>query len=118
MDNKIIQFLKIVQEGRDRQGAIQYSIPDELPEGYNMSNVRYYQELGLIGKEGKILHLTPLGYQTLNSAYSLEISKETKEINKEMSNNTKIMKNLTKWIIRLTFTMIGLIIVQIILNFI
>ncbi len=113
MDNKIIQFLKIVQEGRDRHGAIHYIIPNELPKNYNMSNIIYYKKLGLIGNEGNTLHLTPLGYQTLNSYYSLEYSKNSEKINKEILKHTKIMKQLTFIILIVTLINLGLFLYKI-----
>jgi hypothetical protein len=113
MDNKIIQFLKIIQEGRDRHGSIFCTIPEELPEGYNMSNVKYYQKLKLIGDEGNILHLTPLGYQTLNSHYSLELSKDSSKINQKMLKHTKLMKSLTWAVLICTLVNLGLFLYQI-----
>jgi len=102
MDEKIIKFLKIIQEGRDRKGTVHYSEPDNLPKSYNKKNLRYYQKLGLIGWEGKVIHLTPLGYQTLNSAYSLEVSKLSHQVNQESLKHTKTMKLLTIAILLLT----------------
>jgi len=96
-----------VQEGRDRCGSQYYTYPDELPEGYNKSNIDYYRTLGLLSKEGNMLHLTPLGYQTLNAYYSLEASKYSNKTNQEMLKHTKRMKAITWWI--LGFTIANLI---------
>lgn len=100
MDEKIIKFLKIIQEGRNK--GQHYIYPSELPEGYNKSNIDYYKKLGVLGKEGNTLHLTPLGYQTLNSAYSLEVSKSSHKVNQESLEHTKVMKKLTILILILT----------------
>ena len=118
-DEKIITCLKLIQEGRDgsKNGAIiNYFYPDELPKDYNTSNIDYYRELGILGKEGNTLHLTSLGYQTLNSAYSLETSKLSQKINKEMLNHTKIMKRFTMALFILTIINIILVGVQLFIN--
>ena len=107
MDNKIIELLKIVQIGRNRHGSQHYTYPHELPKGYNKSNIDYYRKLGLFGNEGNVLHLTPLGYQTLKAHYSLEASKYSNKTNQEMLKHTKRMKSLTWWI--LVFTIVNLI---------
>jgi len=111
MDNKIIELLIIVQEGRNRQGSQHYTYPDDFPQGYNKSNIDYYRKLGLLGKKGNVLHLTPLGYQTLNAHYSLEASKSSNKTNQEMLKYTKRMKSLTWWI--LGFTIANLIFIGI-----
>jgi len=114
MDEEIIVCLKIVQEGRNN--GVSYYYPESLPKGYNTSNIDYYRELGLLGKEGNTLHLTPLGYQTLNSAYSLEVSKLSQKVNQESLKNTKIMKWFTIALFVLTLINILLVGVQIFLK--
>jgi len=100
----------MIQEGRNKN--IHYSYPDEFPKGYNKSNIDYYKKLGILGKEGNVLHLTPLGYQTLNSAYSLEVSKLSNKINQESLKYTKIMKKVTIALLILTIVNVVLVGVQ------
>ena len=113
MDEKIITCLKMVQEGRDRKGAIHYTYPKELPEGYTKSNIDYYRKLGLLRKEGNVLHLTPLGYEVLNNARSLEVAKSSQKVNQEMLKHTESMKRLTILILILTALNVLFMIIQI-----
>jgi hypothetical protein len=126
MDDKIIRCLKLIQEDRD-QGSVQTE-SDFLNtyKEYSPSNLKYYRELGLLGKEGNCPHLTPLGYQYLNASLSLEnsekltktiesFSKSSDKISSETLKHTKVMKNLTWWILGITVFNLITIIIQILI---